>query len=103
LGPWIDFGRRLVAAGGALLVLALAVFTVSPELHDALHEGNSPAATEGCAIDLFASGVSVPLGTVTSLPPLPAWQESVVWAAEEILLTPPRFLRRPERGPPSLG
>jgi hypothetical protein len=100
---WLEFARRLVAAGGALLVLALAIFAVSPDLHHALHDASNQAATDGCAIELFASGISVPLGTVVALPPSGAWQEFVPGWAEELRLAPPRYLRQPERGPPSLG
>lgn len=95
--------RRIFAAGSALLVLALAILAVSPEIHHALHDGSSPAASEGCAIDLFANGVSLSVGAAAMLPPAAAWQAAVSDEAAEIDVAVPRYLRLPERGPPLRG
>jgi hypothetical protein len=97
-----DFWRRLVAAGGAALVLALVILTGSPELHHELHEGTSATAAEGCAIDLFASGVSLPLGAIVALRPALAWHDAAPVVVKVIRLRSPRYLHQPERGPPAL-
>lgn len=96
--------RRIIAAGSAAVVLALAVFAVSPNAHAWVHDedGHEHAAPQGdgCAIELFASGVSLPLefaplaapGVATLVPPPPA--------PDDLFLAHPRYLRQPERGPP---
>jgi hypothetical protein len=99
----LDFWRRLVAAGGAALVLALVIFTGSPDLHHELHEGTSATTAEGCAIDLFASGVSLPLGAIVAPWPGVAWHDAAPVHTDAIWLRSPRYLHPPERGPPALG
>lgn len=98
-----DRFRRLCAAGGAALVLALTVFSASPVAHEWLHSDHDhdAPADHGCAVVLFAAGVALPLG-LTAVPP----PETVVRAqagapAREIFLISPRYLRQPERGPPA--
>jgi hypothetical protein len=95
--------RSLFAAGGASLVLALAVFAVSPGWHHALHGDNAPSSSEGCAVDLFAHGLSLPLGAVVASPATISPRTVEVSACAEIFLAAPRYLRQPERGPPALG
>lgn len=97
-----DFFRRFLAGGAAALVLALGMFAASPVLHDWLHGADADAAANdhGCAVVLFASGVSVPLGTIAIAPPSAEWREWVRPVAREIFLASPRYLRQPERGPP---
>lgn len=102
---WIlprDFTRRLLAAGAAALILALTVFAASPIAHDSLHAGDVEHGDDGCAVVLFASGVSLPLD-------LPALQTPTLIArgvtpatAAEVFLVSPRYLRQPERGPPGV-
>ncbi len=101
------FFHRLVAAGSAALVLALALFAASPELHDSLHRDRCKAhahdpAAEGdrCAVVLFASGVEPAPAPLEIAAPAAAWRPAAPAAAEEIFLTTPRYLRQPERGPP---
>jgi hypothetical protein len=98
--PIADLLRRLLAAGGAALVLALTVFAASPELHGLLHTDDGASHEEACAVTLFASGVSVPLTTIAVVAPEAAWPEPAPAAAEEIFVSSPRYLRQPERGPP---
>src|SRR3954464_12738372 len=57
--PRFDFLRRTLALGCASLVFALAVFAASPSLHERLHAAPQAAADDGCAVALFASGVSL--------------------------------------------
>lgn len=97
-----DLTRRFLAGGLAALVLVLGVFAASPALHHWLHGTDATAADDGCAIVLFAAGVSVPLGAIAIAPPVAEWGESARPMAPEILLSAPRFLRQPERGPPQL-
>lgn len=106
--------RRVLALGCAGLVLALTVFAASPAAHEWLHvdakhsncghaHKSTPvtAETHDCAVVLFASGVSLPVGPVAVIPPLEAVQSVSPVTAAEVFLVSPRYLRRPERGPPA--
>jgi hypothetical protein len=97
---WADCFRRVFAAGCAALVFALGVFAASPVLHEQLHHNAQTPSDDGCAVALFAGGVSVPLA-VTVLPAPPAeWHEQTCASSTEIFLDAPRYLLQPERGPP---
>ena len=96
----VDLLRRVSAASGAALVLALVVFGASPELHSWLHTGDRDAGEHSCAVTLFAGGVSLPLGTVAVAAPDAAWRERSAAATTEVFLILSRYLRQPERGPP---
>jgi hypothetical protein len=103
-----DHLRRMVALGCAAMVLALTIFAASPEAHGLLHQddsctGHQHGAAESdhtCAVVLFASGVSLPVGPLFVTPPtnVPAGISPVT--AAEVFLVSPRYLRQPERGPP---
>jgi hypothetical protein len=60
--PALENLRRLAAGGAALLVLALAVLAVSPSLHAWLHGEKVLDADDGCAVVLFAQGITPALG-----------------------------------------
>lgn len=94
--------RRTVAAGCAALVLALTIFAASPSAHELLHDDTHPHAVpeDGCAVVMFASGVSLPVAPVSITPPSAVAQTSSPVQATEIRLVSPRYLRHPERGPP---
>ena len=92
--------QRTLAVASAALVVALAIFAASPRLHDWLHSQAGLVGSDGCAVVLFASGVSMPLGAIVALPPALAWHDTPAAIAEEIFVTSPRYLRQPERGPP---
>ena len=96
-----EFLRRVCGAGSAALVLALTVFAACPQLHDWLHHGESAGGDDGCAIALFANGVSQPLGAIAVAAPVAAWCEQALPAATEIFWAAPRYLHLPERGPPA--
>mgnify|MGYP007122451359 CR=1 FL=1 len=98
--PVVSHLRPVFAAGAAILVLALAVFTVSPGWHHALHNDGGPANSEGCAVDLFAQGVALSLGTVPVLPASISPCPPAHAPAAIIYLVSPRYLHQPERGPP---
>jgi hypothetical protein len=94
--------RSWVAVCGVFVVLGLVVLTASPELHQELH-GHVGAHDEGCPVALFAGGVATPVALCVTDPvalPVPL---VCPFVAEEIFLSSPRYLRRPERGPPALG
>jgi hypothetical protein len=110
--------RRMVAAGGAALVLALALLGASPVAHHWLHteagvctgghghEHHHKGTTgedPGCAVVLFAAGVTLPVTAPALLPPcaVPVGVSPVI--AADVYLIAPRYLRQPERGPPELG
>ena len=96
--------RRLLAVGAAALVLFLGVLAASPSLHASLHgdHGDNPEA-DGCAVVLFAGGVTMlPAAIAVPLPSVATCADVRAIAAEIFLVTP-RYLRQPERGPPSLG
>lgn len=122
-----DWLRRTLAAAGAVLVLALTVFSASPVAHRWLHEVAAPVSDTGChhhahgdatpghpapaadlddhtcAVVLYASGVDLPVAPFALTPPalVPAGVSPVT--AAELHLLSPRYLRQPERGPPASG
>jgi hypothetical protein len=113
----LSAGRlRLLAGFAALLVLVLSAFAASPAAHRWLHRAADsgcdghvhPAPAEdsgddaGCAIVLFAGGVEVPAGPAALLPPVSLAAADLTVTAAEPLLSRPRYLRLPERGPPGL-
>ena len=99
--------------GSAALVLALAVFAASPGAHRWLHAHDddeaareTPPASDDtsshtCPVVLFANGVSLPIGPLALTPPTPSSQAVSSVTAAEVFLTTPRYLRQPERGPPT--
>jgi len=95
--------HRVLATCCAALVFALGLFAASPILHDQLHHHPHASTDDGCAVVLFASGVSSPLGAVYVAPPSTEWRETSHAVADEAFFAVPRYLRQPERGPPELG
>jgi hypothetical protein len=99
--------RRVLALGCAALVLALTVFAASPSAHASLHDDHPhhnhhhADSDEGCAIVMFASGVSLPVAPFAITPPTRVVQGISPVTAAEVFLVSPRYLRQPERGPPS--
>lgn len=100
---WTDPLRRLMAAGGALLVLALTVLAANPRLHEKLHADDPAPHTDGCAVVLFANGVALTVALTPALPAVAEWRVTPAAVVTEIFLAAPRYLRQPERGPPALG
>ena len=92
--------RRVLAAGSAALIFALGLFAASPVLHGQLHHLSDSTLDDGCAIMLFANGVSMPLAATAPPPPSADWREGRPVSSTEILLDSPRYLLQPERGPP---
>lgn len=103
--------RRLIAVGGAALVLLLAVTAASPALHALAHAhatGHEQPATPGtdsadtCAVVLFAQGVAPITDTAVITLQTLVRHELQLPAAEEPLLAAARYLHQPERGPPAV-
>jgi len=101
-----DLPRRILASGVAALVLALTIFAASPTAHEWIHSEHDhvPVADlqgeHACAIVLFAGGVSLPLDAITVTGPLAFTLAISPETAADVDLVSPRYLRRPERGPP---
>ncbi|MFM8618059.1 MAG: hypothetical protein ACKOE8_04945 [Opitutaceae bacterium] len=104
---------RLLAGAGVLLVLALSVLAASPAAPawaparaDACAAHAHPPSSQntdddsGCAVVLFASGLDVPAEPGALLPPASVIGGVLPVTAAELLLSRPRYLRLPERGPP---
>ncbi len=92
--------RRLLAAGSIALVLLLSVLAANPGLHRLIHHDADAGHEDGCAVVLFAHGVSVPFDSAL-LSAMPAiWRAVNRPQTVEIFLTSPRYLHQPERGPP---
>ncbi len=92
--------RTLFILGSALQIFALGLFAVSPSLHEQLHHHADSPQADGCAIVLFAGGVSLPLDVTAEPPRSSEWREQPSVAAREVFVDSPRYLHRPERGPP---
>ena len=90
----------MLAAVCTALVLTLGVFAASPSLHERLHH-DTGACDDGCAIVLFANGVSMPLAAPALPPPSADWREQPYLASVEVLRNSPRYLQLPGRGPPA--
>src|SRR4051812_522783 len=91
------FFRRLLAAGSIALVLLLTVLAASPELHERIHGQVDHDDDDGCAVVLFASGVTLAVGVVALLPSAAVWHQQARSAIREIFLASPRYLHQPER------
>ena len=96
--------HRFIAAGAAALLLLLTILAVSPQLHAGFHAHDATTESvqtdDGCVISLFAGGVTAtPAALGLALPP-PTFVIPAPTARAEIFVSPPRYLLRPERGPP---
>jgi hypothetical protein len=98
--PRIEFLLRIVALGCVVLVFSLGVFAASPALHEQLHAGSQAVADDGCAVVLFAGGVSLVVPVIALPPSSGRWTELPDSAFRELFLESPRYLLQPERGPP---
>lgn len=102
----IGAGKRLVAVLCVATLLALGVFGSSASLHAALHPCDQPSSGhvhhgwDGCAVDLYASGVSMPLDVPSTVPaPLERVLEREVPFVRAVDAAPD-FRLPPGRGPP---
>ena len=74
---WADRFRRVLATGCAAVIFALGLFAASPSLHEQLHHKANASSDDGCAVVLFAGGVSMPLAVMAAPPPSAEWREPV--------------------------
>jgi hypothetical protein len=96
-----DTVRRWVAAGCAVLVLALTVLAVCPALHAWLHGEKQLDDDDDCAVVLFVQGVTPALAAIVAiLIALRALAEDLPGPGV-LVLDEVGFLRPPGRGPPS--
>ncbi len=93
--------QRLLAAGAAALVLALAVLAVSPTLHAWLHGETQLDPNDSCAVVLFAHGLTPALTALTLLALALAPRRAVFPLPAPILVAEPAFDLPPGCGPPS--
>ncbi len=96
----VGFLQRTLAVACVVVTLALGFFAASPALHDQLHAGQHASPDDGCAVVLFAGGVSLALPLIALPPPSADWTELRAVVSAEVLLDSPRYLLQPERGPP---
>ena len=111
--------HRLTAGAVAVVIGVLGLLAVSPEAHAWLH-GHDPVDTcrhshhahestlpaplgedEGCVVWLFAQGIDSGVAALVLDVRPAACAVDTPAAPEELRLSPPRYLRRPERGPPA--
>ncbi len=103
---------RFAASLGIGLVLALAVFAASPELHGWLH-GHEPGVAhhqdnqrgvpdddDGCAVTLFAQGLVVPLALLALAFTGQTLRFLDFALGDRIVPESPRYLRLPTQAPP---
>ena len=95
----VPLHRQILAGVSVALLLLLSVLAASPSLHRALHADADHDSHE-CAVVLFASGVTLALGTFVVAAPAAVWRVQPAVVLSELLLASPRYLRQPERGPP---
>jgi hypothetical protein len=83
------------------LVFVLGIIAASPSLHQLFHDGGiGNGVDHQCAITVFANGISVLPDLPAVVPPVQSVCERPAPPLAEIRLLAPRFLLRPERGPP---
>ncbi|MCF3648904.1 hypothetical protein [Synoicihabitans lomoniglobus] len=88
--------HRALAGLLALTVLALGLFSVAPEMHDALH-ADGDHATHYCAVDMFAAGVAL-AATAVALR-----QVRLLWLGATEPVTRVQFIAPTWRLPPGRG
>lgn len=91
----------MVAGGSAALVLFLATLAASPDLHARFHDSALPGNEGGCAVTLFASGVSLTADPIVVAAPDVVRMERETPLPAKLFLVASRYLHQPERGPPS--
>jgi hypothetical protein len=104
---------RIVASLGIVLVLALTIFSASPELHGWLHghdhgadvahhdeHGQVPPDDDGCVVTLFAQGLVVPLALMALAFTGQTLRLLDFAMGERVIPESPRYLRLPSQAPP---
>ena len=96
----VEPARRVVAVGCALLTLALVVLAACPSLHAWLHHEKHLDNDDGCAVVLFAHGVTAAAAALAALVVAPLAFLETLPAPKLVLLSEPRFQFPPGCGPP---
>jgi hypothetical protein len=104
---------RATASLGAVLVLALSVFSSSPELHGWLHShessaaepahpgpGHVPCDDEGCAVTLFSQGLLLPLALLSLVLAALIVLREEAFRVDRVAPEAPHYLRLPSQAPP---
>jgi hypothetical protein len=105
---------RITAALGVALLLGLAVFAASPELHGWLHShdagaqaaghdgsrGQVPDDDDGCAVTLFAQGLLLPLSLLALAFTGQTLRLLDFALGDRVIPESPRYLRLPAQAPP---
>jgi len=115
-------GKHLTATASVALIFVLGLLAVVPEAHAWLHpraSSESHASTgrchhdsdrghthplesdAGCVVDLFAQGVEPSFAAFTLAIEFTIEAVTELSAPHDLRLSPPRYLRQPERGPPA--
>jgi hypothetical protein len=103
--PALRFWQRCLAALGVALVLALGLFGANADWHAELHDCGQHAAphgdgeTDGCAVEMFAAGVEVPVDAPSVAGAALAAREDYRLVKSALVAAPGHRLR-PSRGPP---
>ena len=82
------------------MVFALGVFAACPNLHEQLHRHDAASVDDGCAVVLFAGGVSVPLAMPVVQPAAEEWRAQPFFGSAEVWVDSPHYRLQPGRGPP---
>src|ERR1700677_3853665 len=104
----------IVATLGIVLVLALTIFSASPELHGWLHghepgaadvshhdgHGQVPCDDEGCVVTLFAQGLVLPLALMALAFTGQTLRLLDFALCDRVIPESPRYLRLPAQAPP---
>lgn len=93
--------RRAIAAAATGLVLALTVLAVCPSLHAWLHGEKQIDADDGCAVVLFAHGVTTAAGALILAAALLVRLPDTIAAPAEPTFSGASFVLPPGRGPPA--
>ena len=97
---FLELSRRLVAAGGVALVLALTILSVSPALHAWLHGEKQLDPNDDCAVVLFAHGLTPALAALVLLGLFLTPRREKLPQPAVLLLVAPSFDLPPGCGPP---
>jgi hypothetical protein len=92
--------RRALAVLCAVWIVILSLAAVSPELHEGLHHGASSTIPDQCAVEQLAHGALVAAPVMAPVPIVIAYPEPLTALPLEFRPDSPRYLLRPERGPP---
>ena len=100
LSTSLEWMRRGAVGFAIALWLLLSASSASPALHHWLH-ADGIDGTDNCAVVQFAAGLTVATNADVPVPHIEDYAEALCTEPAPLLLAAPRYLRLPERGPPS--